>query len=1067
MVAVADDTVQPTIDPSYFQALDWRNIGPHRGGRVTAVAGVPDRPQTYYMGATGGGVWRTDDAGISWRNISDGFLATGSIGAIAVAPSDANVVWVGTGESPVRGVMTTHGDGVYRSTDDGHTFVHVGLEAARHIAEIRVHPHDPDEAWVAVQGELWGPSEERGIYHTRDGGATWTKVLYIDATTGASDLALDVTNPRVLYAGMWDHQRTPWRMRSGGPGSGVYKSTDGGANWEELTVGLPEDVMGKIGVAVSPVAPRRVWAMIEAEEGGLFRSDDAGATWRRVNDERVIRARSWYYTHVFADSQSADTVYVLNAPMMKSTDGGKTFRRVRTPHGDNHALWMAPEDNRRMINGNDGGANVSFNGGATWSTQSNQPTAQFYRVSVDNQFPYRVYGGQQDNSTLSLASRDLGSGLGESDWHAVSGCESAHIAFDPDHPELVYAGCYQGLISEWQRSTGVLRSIKTYPQWTLGIDPSAQRHRYNWNAPILVSRHDSSVIYHAANVVLRSTDRGHSWTEVSPDLTRDEEDKQGPGGGPITNEGAGGEIYGTILALAESPHDDAELWAGSDDGRVHVTRDGGATWQDVTPPGLDAAMINSIDLSVHAPGTAFLAVPRYKWADLAPHVFVTRDHGATWTRHTEGLPATSPVRVVREHPERADVLVAGTEHGVFVSVEGGAWQSLQLDLPAGVPITDLAIHHDDVVVATQGRSFWILDDISPLEELRANLAAPHLFTPRSIPVLVQTQGDGHWSDQAENPVDGVHLDYLLPADLDDTTTVRLEILDDRGQIVRRWPADDDESGDDEPPAADREARDGWFELGREPGHNRLVWDLRHAVPPIVDGLFVLGGIDGPRVPPGRYRARLTVGDEQRTVDFSIEPDPRLPDLDASAYRASYDEVLDIVAQLGELNDSVNRVRDAADQLGGWLDRVETLERDDLADLLEAGRDLAERLEGWEEGVVQAKNEGTQDIINFPPGIDIQYQMLIGQADSEPPPLTAGYFDLRADLDASWMEKATERDGLLGEVEAYNERIDAAGVAAILVPPASAFEPALEPVVDEKPTDEAPADEAAAEDVVER
>ncbi len=651
---------KPAVDPALFQGMAWRNIGPFRGGRATAVAGVAQDPLTYYFGSSGGGVWKSEDAGTTWKNVSDGFFETGSVGALAVAPSDPNVVYAGMGEAPVRGVTTSHGDGVYRSTDAGRTWTHLGLDATEHVSAIAVDPRDPDVVFVAAQGSAWKPTPERGVYRSADGGATWKLVLHVSDSAGASDLAMDPTNPRIVYAAFWDHQRTPWQIRSGGPGSGVWKTTDGGTTWERLGRGgseekgtpsgadgggaegggpgakggrLPE-LMGKVGVAVSPARPDRVWAMVEADDGGLFRSDDAGKSWHRVNDERVLRTRAWYYTDVFADPRDPETVWVLNAPVMRSTDGGHTFHRVRVPHGDNHDLWLNPNDPRYLVEANDGGACVSTNGGETWSSEDNQPTAQFYRVDTDDTFPYRVYGGQQDNSTVAIASAAPG-GITEKDWFEVGGCESAHVAFDPEDPKLVYAGCYQGMITEHDVVSGHERDVMAEPFLGLGTDPDQQPYRFNWNAPIEVSPEDPSVIYHGANVLLETRDRGVHWREISPDLTRNEKGKQGPGGAPITNESAGGEVYGTIFAIAPSPLDAGTIWVGSDDGLVHLTRDGGGHWTDVTPPdlsGLGEAQVNAIDASPHQPGKAYVAVTRYKLGDYRPLAFRTEDYGATWTK---------------------------------------------------------------------------------------------------------------------------------------------------------------------------------------------------------------------------------------------------------------------------------------------------------------------------------------------------------------------------------------------------------------------------------------------------
>ncbi|MFQ5674272.1 MAG: WD40/YVTN/BNR-like repeat-containing protein, partial [bacterium] len=849
------------FDPALYQAMQWRNIGPFRGGRSTAVAGVPEDPLTYYFGSTGGGVWKTEDGGVSWKNISDKFFKTGSVGAIAVAPSDANVIYVGMGEACVRGVTTSSGDGVYKSTDAGKTWTHLGLEKTRQISAIRVHPENPDLVYVAAQGSPWGANAERGIYRSKDGVKSWHLVKHVDKKSGASDLSMDATNPRVLYAAFWEHQRTPWKINSGGPGSGIYKSTDGGDTWEELSKGLP-DLMGKIGVAVSPANPNRVWAIIEAEEGGLFRSDDAGKSWRRVNKERVLRARAWYYTHVFADPLDEETVYVLNSPVMKSTDGGNKFTRIRTPHGDNHDLWINPNNNKQMINGNDGGANISFNGGKTWSTQANQPTAQFYRVITDNRFPYYVYGGQQDNSTVAIASRAGDSGIGREDWYPVGGCESAYVAFNPNNPVLVYAGCYQGQITEYNHDVRQSRNVMAYPYLGLGADARDLKYRFNWNAPILASPHNPNVIYHAGNVLLKSEDRGQTWTEISPDLTRNEEEKQGNGGGPITNEAAGGETYNTIFYVVESEHEAGTIWTGSDDGLVHITRDGGKTWNDVTPKGIGEAQINAIEVSPHDPATAYIAVTGYKLDDFKPYIFKTGNYGKSWKRLVKGIPEESFVRVVREDPNRQGLLYAGTETGVFVSFDDGKqWQPFQLNLPV-VPVTDLTIHSNDLIAATQGRAFWILDDLTPLHQINDQMAKEQnfLFAPRTT--VLTGGGSRKIPGIGQNPPNGAIIYYFF-AQAPDTSKVevKLEILDSDDHVVKTYtakkkPGDPGASGRFQDPLPKN--------LPIKEGMNRFVWNLRREDMSRVPKLFTYGNLQGFHVAPGAYTARLTVGEVMKT-----------------------------------------------------------------------------------------------------------------------------------------------------------------------------------------------------------
>ncbi len=1014
---------EPVYDPALYQALAWRNIGPYRGGRSTAVAGVSQHPYTFYMGTTGGGLWKTEDAGLTWKNISDGFFKTGSVGAIAVAPSDPNVVYVGMGEAPVRGVMTTHGDGVYKSTDAGRTWAHLGLEKTRHISAIRVHSQNPDVVFIGAQGLLWGPNPERGVYRSTNGGADWDLVHHVDERTGVSDLSMDPTNPRILYAGYWEHQRTPWTVISGGPGSGIYTSTNGGDTWAEITEGLP-DLMGKIGVAVSPAQPDRIWALIEAEEGGLFRSDDAGKSWKRVNKARVLRARAWYYTHITADPVDPHTVYVMNAPLLRSIDGGATFKPVPTPHGDNHAIWINPDNNQIMINANDGGANVSTNGGATWSTQANQPTAQFYRVITDRQFPYRVYGGQQDNSSVSIASRSNGSGIGRADWYPVGGCESAFPAFDPDNPVLVYAGCYQGQISEYNHATRQSRAIMAYPYLGLSLDAKDVKYRFNWNAPILASKHDPSIIYHAGNVLFKTTDRGHAWQPISPDLTRNEIEKQGPGGRPITNEAAGAEVYNTILYVAESPHAAGTLWVGTDDGLVHLTQDEGETWINITPPGIGEVMINAIDASAHDPATAYLAVTGYKSGDFAPHIFKTTDFGETWTKLINGLPDEAYVRVVREDPVRQGLLYAGTEAGLFISFNGGAvWQPFQNDLPL-VPITDLIVHEDDLVAATHGRSFWILDDLAAVRQLTDAIAqAPaHLFAP-GVTYWMNGGGRGG-AHQGKNPPNGVTLYYTL-AEPDSATVVQLDMLDATGTLIRsvRSDAKVTPPRPGGPPPAPK--------VTVEQGMNRFVWDMHHTPITAVPELFTYGSLAGRHVMPGTYQARLIVGADTVAQAFEIRLDPRLE-------RTPEDllEQADLLAQVQgraeEIHKAVNTMRSVGQQVKALLKKADGHEGADT--LATVGKALLKDMDTWESELVQVRQETFQDVINFPNKLNAQYIYMLSAAAGAASPVTAGTRARLADLDAQWAVHKAEMERMLQEVvPAFDALYQAQRIPAITIP----------------------------------
>ncbi|RMD86519.1 MAG: glycosyl hydrolase [Calditrichaeota bacterium] len=777
-------------DLSLYKAMEWRNIGPYRGGRSVAVAGHPDQPYTFYFGATGGGVWKTEDGGLTWFNISDSLFQTGSVGAIAVAESDPNVIYVGMGEACIRGNVSP-GDGVYKSEDGGKTWKHLGLAETQTIARIRIHPENPDLVYVAALGHVFGPNPERGVFRSKDGGKTWEKVLYKNDRTGAIDLAMDPNNPRVLYAALWEAYRTPWSLNSGGPGSGLYKSTDGGDTWEELTdnKGMPKGIKGRIGVTVSPAQPDRVWAIIEAEHGGVFRSDDGGKTWRRLNGDRNLRQRAWYYSHIFADPKDPETVYVLNVRFHKSTDGGKTFTTtIRVPHGDNHDLWIDPNNPLRMISGNDGGAIVTYNGGKSW-TEEDFPTAQFYHVTVDNQFPYRVYGAQQDNSTISIPSRTSSFGIGREHWYSVGGGESGYVAVRPDDPNIVYAGSYDGYLTRYDHRTRQAQNIQVWPENPMGAGAAELKYRFQWTFPIVISPHDPNVLYVAGNHVFKSTDEGMSWEVISPDLTRNDKSKQQPSGGPITKDNTSVEYYCTIFALAESPLKEGLIWAGSDDGLIHVTRDGGKHWNNVTPKNLpEWSLISIIEPSPHDPGTAYVAATRYKLDDFKPYIFKTSDYGKSWKLITRGIPEDEYTRVVREDPHRRGLLYAGTERGVYVSFDDGEhWQSLQLNLPH-VPIHDMVIHprEKDLVVATHGRSFWILDDLTPLYQISDEVAQSdvYLFDIRPTYRMRGFRFRRRGLSVGQNPPNGVVIYYTFKEKPDQEVT--LEILDASGKLVKKF-----------------------------------------------------------------------------------------------------------------------------------------------------------------------------------------------------------------------------------------------------------------------------------------
>jgi photosystem II stability/assembly factor-like uncharacterized protein len=780
-----------------LKALQYRSIGPYRGGRSAAVAGVASQPNVYYYGATGGGVWKTTDGGINWESVSDGpVFGTGSVGAIAVSDSDPNVVYVGMGESPIRGNVS-HGDGVYKSMDAGKTWKHIGLEDTRQIPRIRIHPRNPDLVYVAALGHVFGPNDQRGVFRSKDGGKTWERVFNRGNKAGAIDLILDPSNPNIIYAGFWEVYRKPWTLESGGPGGGIFKSTDGGDTWTELTrnQGLPRGTVGKIGITVSPANPERVWAIVEAEDGGVFRSDNGGQTWTKVNEQRALRQRAWYYTRIYADPKNADSVYVLNVAFFKSNDGGRTYSTLSVPHGDNHDLWIAPDDPNRMIQSNDGGANVSFNGGRSW-TEQDQPTAQFYRVAVDNDFPYNVYGAQQDNSTVRIASRTTENSIGTRDWFDVGGGESGWIAPSPKDSNIVYAGSYGGLTTRYDHHTGQERNISPYPNNPMGAGADVLKYRFQWNFPIVFSAHDANTLYAGANVIFKSTDEGSSWQIISPDLTRNDKTKQGPSGGPITKDNTSVEYYATIFALMESPVQAGTIWAGSDDGMIHVSRDGGKNWSDVTPPKSimpEWIQINSIDASPHDAATLYVAGTMYKWDDNKPYLYKTSDYGKTWKKITNGIPDNAFTRVIREDPNKRGLLYAGTETGMFVSFDNGErWQPLQLNLPI-VPITDLVIQkrEKELVVATQGRSFWILDDLPILHQLMdaggfSAAGETRLFKPKESYRMPGGGGAplGATATVGRNPANGVVVYYSLkekPA-----SEIELEFLDSAGKSIRKF-----------------------------------------------------------------------------------------------------------------------------------------------------------------------------------------------------------------------------------------------------------------------------------------
>lgn len=1055
--------VSPAFDPALFKGMQWREVGPYRGGRVAAVAGVPSQPNTYYFGGAGGGVWKTTDGGATWKNISDGFFG-GSIGAVAVSEWDPNVIYAGGGEETVRGNVS-HGDGVWKSTDAGKTWTNVGLKASRHIPRIRIHPRNSDLVYVAVLGHLFGPNQERGVYRSKDGGKTWERVLFANENAGAIDLILDPTNPRIIYASTWHVRRTPHSLESGGEGSALWKSTDGGDTWKNISrnKGLPKGTLGIIGVTVSPSNSQNVYAIVEAEQGGVFRSHDGGDTWEKTSESRDLRQRAWYYTRIYADPKDEDVVYVLNVRFHKSKDGGKTFTTIATPHGDNHDLWIAPDDPLRMIESNDGGVNVTTDGCRSWTGQDNQPTAQFYRVSTDNDFPYRLLGGQQDNSTVRIRHRSTGRGIGVRDWEATAGGESGYVVADPKNPDIVYGGSYDGLLVMVNHRTEQRRDVNIWPDNPMGAGAIDAKERFQWNFPIFFSPNDSSTLYAASQRLWKTTNGGSSWEAISGDLTRNDPTKLGPSGGPITKDNTSVEYYGTIFTAAESPLEPGVLWTGSDDGLIRVSSDGGKNWKNVTPKSMpEWVMINSIELSPFDKGAAYVAATMYKWDDFRPYLYKTIDYGTTWTKITSGIPDDQFTRVIRSDKRRKGLLYAGTERGVFVSFDDGAsWQSLQLNLPI-VPITDLAVRDDDLIAATQGRAFWILDDLTPLQHYSADLAAKraHLFTPRPAWRMEGSTPEKTPTNQGKNPPQGIIVNYWL-GDVKPGTKVKVSFLNPDGSLIREFngevkPPEEVERAkkaeaekaaerEKEPPkepakkigvrsegaekervaaaasAAESEEEKEEPEKKKEEknklpdlirGLNRFAWDLRYPEAKKFEGLILWGGrTEGPRVIPAGYSVKLTVGEESMTVPAEVKADPR-SGISPVDQKAQFDFLLAAHEKLSEIHEQIERIRDVRKQLGDLRKRVG--DEASAKPVVEAAKALDKKMTAIEETLYQTKNKSPQDPLNYPIRLN---DKLASLADS----VSTGDFAPTAQARAVWQELVTKIDSPLQQLKELWEK----------------------------------------------
>jgi photosystem II stability/assembly factor-like uncharacterized protein len=947
-------------DPSLFSALRWRQVGPFRGGRALAVTGVPGEPNVFYFGAASGGVWKSTDTGVSWQPLFDS-QPIASIGSIAVSASDHNIIYVGSGEACIRGNIT-YGNGVYKSLDAGKTWKNIGLKDTRHIGAVIVDPKNPNIVFVAALGHAYGQNEERGLFRSTDGGATWQKVLYRDSKTGAIDVVFDPNNSNTLFASLWEVYRTPWSLNSGGEGSGLYKSTDGGATWKKLEGhGLPGGILGRIGVSVSGADSSRVYALIEAKEGGLYRSDDGGDNWLRLNEDGRLRQRAWYFTHIFADPKSADTLYVLNTGMFRSTDAGRTFNLLPAPHGDHHGFWVDPEHPERMINGNDGGATVSIDGGKTWSTQYNQPTAQFYHVITDNRFPYYIYGAQQDNSTIAIKSYDDDGVIGRQDWFPVGGGESGYIAPYPPDPDITYAGA-EGFTSRFDKRTEQVVDISVWPLDPSGRGAESLRHRFNWTSPLMLSPHDPNTIYTAGEMVFKSTNQGQSWQAISGDLTRNDKSRQKPSGGPITLDITSVEYYNTVFALAESPVKKDMLWAGTDDGLLHLTLNGGQSWANVTPKDMPEGMISIVEASHHDAGTAYIAVDRHKFDDFHPYIYRTRDSGKTWSKAVNGIPEGAYARSVREDPARKGLLFAGTEIGVYFSLDDGDnWQALKLNLPT-VPVHDLAIHDNDLVAATHGRAFWALDNITPLRQINTASAGAEMIFYRPEPALRL-----HYPDAIERrgpvgdvrPLGAIFDYYFKTAPKDE---VRLEIFDGSGRLVRALSSREKKEFE-QPPEWPDQIREVTT-IPASAGMNRYAWNLRWESPVKIPGAFYVGaGPRGPLALPGKYTAKLTVGSQSHSQAFEIVNDPRMKDLAQGDLIRQFELLMQIRDANTELHRAVNQIRDLRTEIKTLHQRFDGEAK--FKAVLDQADALDKKMTPVEEQLIQVNMKGSEANLAFP------------------------------------------------------------------------------------------------------
>ena len=1017
----------------YFKPLKFRNIGPFRGGRSVSASGVVGDPMTYYMGTTGGGLWKTTDAGQRWNNISDGYFEMGSVGAVAVSTYNPNIIYVGMGEHAPRGVMTSYGDGVYKSTDAGKTWKHLGLKETHHISRIIIHPTNPDIVYVAAQGQLYGPNKERGIYKSTDGGKTWKNTLFVNELTGAAELSMDANYPEIMYAAMWEHQRKPNMVISGGEGSGLYKSTDAGETWTEMTQGLPEE-KGKMAISVSPANSNKVYALIESDsnqdKGGLFVSNNAGKSWSMVSGDNRLVQRAWYYIEVFTDPQDENIVYVLSAPALRSLDGGKNWERLSGTHGDYHDLWINPNNSLNMVIANDGGAAVSFDFGKTWSSQVNMPTGQFYRINTDNLFPYNIYAGQQDYSSAMVANMSVGrGGITLSDFSPSAGGESAFLAFDPDNPRFVMGGSYLGTINVLDMESKATTSVMAAPIQYLGKQARDMKYLYNWNAPTLRSQHEENTFYHGAQLLLRTRDMGVTWEEMSPDLTRDIDAKQGNGGGPYTNEAVGAENYGTLAYVLESPHEAGVFYTGSDDGYVHITKDNGESWQNITPKNLGESLVNAIEVSPHDKSTVYIATTKYKFNDHTPALYKSKDYGSSWVGINSGIPMGAFTRVVREDPMRKDLLYAGTEKGLYLSWNGGkTWKPFQLNLPK-TPITDIKIHQGNLIIATSGRAFWILDDLSLLSQYEPGNAGMKLYQPNSAmngSWYSRMSGDisnfnGMNTLSGVNPANGMVVYYELPK-LADSIPLTMDILDASGKVVRTFSSEKDKDYVPNNGGGPRPAP----RLSKKEGLNRFVWDMKTPILPGVPGAYIEARFSGHVVPPGMYTIRLKAGSMAKTVNGEIKAMPTYTTT-PEQYQEFHTLMTDMEQRLTEMHTMVNTLYKVQGQLKEVLKEVK-----DSA-LKAEGEELLKQLDAWDKDMIQRKSKAYDDVENFPNKFTAEYLFLIDATNSTIPRVNQPSKDRKAELDAQWSGyKARANSFLKTAVPEFNKKLWEAGIGAIRI-----------------------------------